>query len=207
MALLPFLVEAVLISLSGVMAPGPITTVVVGKGNESPHAGALVAVGHGIVEFPLMLVVLYGAGQLFNVPAVKVGIAIAGGAFMLYMGVDMFRTLARTSEASMAAADRTPLAAGILLSLGNPYFLLWWGTVGATLVLRAAAFGLLGFLAFALAHWLCDFCWYYFLSAVTYRGSRFFGKRFQQVLLAACGAFLIFFGARFILDGIAAWPA
>lgn len=207
MTLLPFLVEAVLISLSGVMAPGPITTVVVGKGNESPHAGALVAVGHGIVEFPLMLVVLYGAGQLFNIPAVKVGIAIAGGALMLYMGVDMFRTLARTNETSTAVTDHAPLAAGILLSLGNPYFLVWWGTVGAALVLRAAAFGLLGFLAFALAHWLCDFCWYYFLSAVTYRGGRFLGKRFQQVLLAACGAFLFFFGARFILDGIAAWPA
>lgn len=207
MSLLPFLLEAVLISLSGVMAPGPITTVVVGKGSESPHAGALVAVGHGIVEFPLMLAVLYGAGRLFGIPAVKAGIAIAGGAFMLYMGVDMFRALVRFQGAQPLASDRTPLAAGILLSLGNPYFLVWWGTVGAALVLRAVAFGLLGFLAFALAHWLCDFCWYYFLSAVTYRGGKFLGKRFQQVLLAACGAFLLFFGGRFIFDGIAAWPA
>jgi len=207
MSLLPFLLEAVLISLSGVMAPGPITTVVVGKGSESPHAGALVAVGHGIVEFPLMLAVLYGAGRLFGIPAVKAGIAIAGGAFMLYMGVDMFRALARFTGAPPLAAHRSPLAAGLLLSLGNPYFLVWWGTVGAALVLRAVAFGLLGFLAFAVVHWLCDFCWYYFLSAVTYRGGKFLGKRFQQVLLAACGAFLLFFGARFIFDGITAWPA
>ncbi len=58
MSLLGFLFEAVLISLSGVMAPGPMTTVAVGKGSESPHAGALVAVGHAIVELPLMVAVL-----------------------------------------------------------------------------------------------------------------------------------------------------
>lgn len=207
MTILPFLLEAVLISLSGVMAPGPITTVVVGKGSESPHAGALVAIGHGIVEFPLMLAVLYGAGRFFGIPAVKAGIAVAGGAFMLYMGIDMFRTLVHFTDARPLAADRTPLAAGILLSLGNPYFLVWWGTVGAALILRAVAFGMLGFLAFALAHWLCDFCWDYFLSAAAYRGGKFLGKRFQQVLLGACGAFLIFFGARFIFDGISTWPA
>lgn len=55
MALLTFLFTAVIISLSGVMAPGPMTTVTISKGSKSPYAGALIAVGHGIVEFPLCL--------------------------------------------------------------------------------------------------------------------------------------------------------
>jgi len=66
MSLFAFLFEAVLISLSGVMAPGPLATIAVGKGNESPHAGAFVAVGHGIVEFPLMFALLYGAGPVLS---------------------------------------------------------------------------------------------------------------------------------------------
>ncbi len=64
------------------MAPGPLTTVTVGKGNESPHAGAFVAVGHGIVEFPVMLAVLYGAGRLLGISYVKAAIASAGGLFL-----------------------------------------------------------------------------------------------------------------------------
>ena len=60
MSLLLFLFEAVLISLSGVMAPGPMTAFAVGKGSESPHAGALIAIGHGIVEVSLMISVFYG---------------------------------------------------------------------------------------------------------------------------------------------------
>jgi len=50
-----FLLEAALISLSGVLAPGPMTAVTVGEGTRSPHAGAWIAVGHGIIEIPLMI--------------------------------------------------------------------------------------------------------------------------------------------------------
>jgi len=50
-----FLLEAVLISLSGVMAPGPVTAVAVSKGTKSPHVGALIALGHSINPFILLL--------------------------------------------------------------------------------------------------------------------------------------------------------
>jgi hypothetical protein len=52
---LQFLAGAMVISLTGVMAPGPLAAVTVGKGSKAPHAGALVAVGHAVVEFPLMI--------------------------------------------------------------------------------------------------------------------------------------------------------
>jgi len=90
-----FLFESVLISLSGVMAPGPMTTIVVGKGNESPHAGALVAIGHGIIEFPLMFSLLYGAGHLFDLPYVRSAIAFLGGLLLLMMSLEMFRSTDR----------------------------------------------------------------------------------------------------------------
>ena len=85
--LLAFLVDTVLISLSGVMAPGPVTAVTVGKGSESPHAGALVAIGHGIVEFPLIALIFLGFGRLFNMLYVKTAIALVGGALLIYMGI------------------------------------------------------------------------------------------------------------------------
>jgi len=201
MSLLAFLFEAVLISLSGVMAPGPVTTVTVGKGSESPHAGALVAVGHGIVEFPLMLAVFYGAGRLLGMPTVKAVIASAGGLFLLLMSVDMFRSLKR-QDLDAGKSATSPVVAGIVLSAANPYFLVWWGTVGATLILRSIGFGLMGFLALAIVHWLCDFSWCYFLSALSYKGGEFFGQRFQKAVFLLCGVFLLFFGGKFLVDGV-----
>lgn len=199
--LLTFLLEAVLVSLSGVMAPGPITAVTIGKGSDSPHAGALVAVGHGIVEFPLMIAIFYGFGRVFTLTFIRVTIALAGGVLLALMGVGMFRSVSK-AHATPSDYAHSPLVAGVLLSAGSPYFLIWWATVGAALILRSTEFGTAGFLAFAALHWSCDFLWCYFLSALSFTGGHFFGRRFQKTIFAICGVFLLLFSFRSIADGI-----
>jgi len=198
--MLSFLIQTVGISLSGVMAPGPITAVTIGKGNQSPHAGAKIAIGHGIVEFPLMLALYFGFGKLIEYWPVKAAIGFIGGIFLLWMGMGMLKSIAAT--VSSVHEHRSATTAGIVLTAGNPYFLVWWVSVGAFLVFRAMEFGILGFILFAVIHWLCDFLWLYFLSAVTHKGSDFFGKRFQQILFGLCGVFLVFFSGKFIYDAV-----
>jgi len=125
MSLAAFLAEAVLISLSGVMGPGPMTATAVGKGNDSPHAGALMAIGHGIVELPLMIATFYGLGALFSLAYVKAAIAFVGGVFLLVMAIGMFRNLKLSQiEVQSNKYTRSPIIAGVILSLGNPYELL-----------------------------------------------------------------------------------
>jgi threonine/homoserine/homoserine lactone efflux protein len=181
------------------MSPGPITAVTIGQGSRSPHAGALVAIGHGVVEFPLMAAIFFGAGALLAMDPVKAAVFSLGGLFLLFMGIGMLRSIGLV-EVSSHTGVRGPLAAGILLSLWNPYFLIWWATVGATLIAKAVGFGLLGFLLFAVVHWTCDFIWYYFLSAVSFKGGHVFGAAFQRVVFAVCGTFLLFFGWKFLFD-------
>lgn len=201
MPFLTFLFEAVFISLSGVMAPGPITTVTVAKGSDSPHAGAMVAIGHGMVEFPLMISIFYGIGYFFNLPQVKAAIAFLGGLFLLSMGLNMIRSIKQT-EVTLTNQARSPILAGLLLSLGNPYFLVWWVTVGAALVLRSATFGMWAFVVFAFLHWLCDFFWCYFLSALSFKGGHFFGRGFQKIVFLISGVLLLFFSGKFIVDAV-----
>jgi threonine/homoserine/homoserine lactone efflux protein len=201
MRFLAFISEAFLISLSGVIAPGPVTAVTIGKGNESPHAGALIAIGHGVIEVPLMISMLYGFGYLLNLSHTKLVIAFVGGLFLLFMGVSMFRRGMQVQATSKMYAH-PPIVAGILLSLGNPYFLIWWATVGAALILRSVSFGTVAFIIFALVHWLCDFLWYYFLSVLSFKGGQFFGKRFQKIAFATCGVILLFFSGKFIIDAV-----
>jgi threonine/homoserine/homoserine lactone efflux protein len=212
MALAGFLLETVTISMSGVMAPGPITAVTVSKGSESPHAGAWVAIGHGIVEFPLLLLIFYGFGRWFGLPAVQTGIALAGGLFLLYMGIGMLHSVPRAYvEATretiptepqtiriLAQGGRRPVAAGVLLCLGNPYFLIWWATIGTALTMRSAQYGIGGLLAFASVHWSCDFVWSYLLSMLSFRGGRVFGQKFQQVVGLVCGTFLVLMAGKYL---------
>lgn len=197
-----FLSEAVLISLSGVLAPGPISAVIVGKGSQSPHAGAWVAIGHGMVEIPLMVAVFFGVGSLMDSLIIRTIIAILGGGFIIWMGIGMLSSI-RQGELEGRADSRSPVLAGILFSIGNPYFLIWWVTIGAALILRSVEFGLFGFLAFAAGHWLCDLLWDWFLSMLAFKGGQFFGHRFQQAIFLLSGVMLLFFGGRLLYTGIA----
>lgn len=194
-----FLLQAVLISLSGVMAPGPLTVVVVGKGSRSPHAGTLIALGHGVVEFPLMLLILVGLGPLLQHATAAAAIGLAGGLVLLWMAIGLLRSL-RAGSQKESHRGTTPFMAGILMSAGNPYFLVWWATVGATLVFRAWEFGLWQFLLFAVIHWSMDLIWYFVLSSASYRGTKLLGDRFLAGVRLACGVLLLFFGTRFLID-------
>lgn len=201
MTLAPFLAQTVLISLSGVMAPGALTAVTLGKGTRSPSAGAWIAVGHGLFEVPLILAIFFGFGALFDITSVKLGLLIIGGLILLWMGVDMIKAM-RAAEVVRTGGRRSPLVTGIALSAGNPYFLIWWATVGAALIFQAVEFGWLGLFLFILFHWLCDLIWLTVLSSVSYKGGHLFGTRFQQIVFAVCGSLLILLSVRFIWHGI-----
>ncbi|GAH81903.1 unnamed protein product, partial [marine sediment metagenome] len=150
---------------------------------------------------PLIISIFYGFGYLLKLNYVKEVIAFVGGLFLLFMGISMFRSI-KQIDVNSKKSTHLPIIDGILLSLWNPYFLIWWATVGATLIFRSISFGMLGFLFFMLFHWLCDFFWCYFLSILSFRGGQYFGKKFQKIVSTICGTFLLFFGGKFIYDTI-----
>ena len=198
--LFAFLAKAVVISLSGVLAPGPMTAATLAAGTRHRHAGALLAVGHGLIELPLMLLIMLGMGRLFAVEGVKLGIGLAGGAVLLIMAVATLRELRRPQTAAGPPPRRSPILTGVVLSGGNPYFLLWWATIGLALATQAAELGALAFGLFAVIHWLCDLAWLEALSLASFKGSRLMGPRSQKIVLAVCAAALLLFGLKFITD-------
>ena len=199
--MIAFIFQVVAISLSGAMAPGPMTAVTVGKGSESARAGIWIALGHSIVEIPLMVAILYGLGVIIENPPVKLTIFVVGSIFLFLMGWDMFAGL-RQSDVNRIDSKHSPLVSGIFLSAANPYFLIWWATIGAALLLQARVFGWMGFVVFAVVHSLCDLIWLSFLSFASNRGGQTFGTLFQKIVFVICGLFLFFFSVKFLLDGI-----
>ena len=200
-----FLIQAILISLSGVMAPGPLTVVVVGKGAKSPRAGALIALGHGAVEFPLMILIVLGLGPLFQHDVFATSVGLAGGGVLLWMAAGLLLSL-RRGGAQEATPERlreaSPFMAGVLMTGGNPYFIIWWATVGATLVFRAWGYGVWQFAVFAVVHWSLDLIWYYFLSSAAFKGTKLLGDRFLKGVSLVAGLMLFYFGIHFLAGAI-----
>ena len=193
-----------MISLSGVMAPGPVTAAAIGMGARSRYAGMLIAIGHGIVEFPLMILIVLGMGRILKLPTAQIAIGLAGGAFLLMMAIGMLRSLRSAEIQETKVTKSEPMLAGIILSAGNPYFLFWWATVGLALATTATGMGIWAFALFAVVHWLCDFIWLGALSWASFKGTGLFGPLSQRIVLNICAVALFFFGLFFIYKAVAA---
>jgi threonine/homoserine/homoserine lactone efflux protein len=197
-----FLASVMLISLSGVLMPGPLFAVTLKKAAKSKISGALIAVGHGIVEFPLMFLIFFVLSQ-FEIPSiVLVAVGLIGGFLMIFMGVQMFRNRHKQDEVTVNL-KRDSVLAGVYTTAVNAGFILWWLTIGTTLILNAQLFGLLGFSVFAGVHWLCDFSWYTVAALVIFKSQRFWTERTRMGIMLFCVVVFIGFGAYFM--GSALW--
>jgi threonine/homoserine/homoserine lactone efflux protein len=194
-----FLLSAILISLSGVMSPGPLFAVTIAKASREKNAGILISLGHGVVEFPLMFLIYFGFAWVFTSDFTQKAIGLVGGALMIYLGFRMLKTRRETEEKS-SYFKYGSIASGILATVGNPYFLLWWATIGAFLVMNAALFGLIGFSIFAIIHWSCDLVWNIFVSLMVFKSRRFWTKRVNEIVFGFCFIILTGFGAWFIIS-------
>ena len=198
--MLLFLFRVVVISLSGVMAPGPVTAVAIAMGARSRYAGILIAVGHGIIEFPLMILIMLGMDKLLKSTNTKIVIGLAGGVFLLVMAIQMICSIKNSENQEVKVTKTRPITAGIILSVSNPYFLLWWATVGLTLAMSAKELGIWAFALFAVIHWLCDLIWLAALSLASFKGASLLGPGRQKFVLLICSMALIGFGLFFIYN-------
>jgi len=192
-----FLFSVIVISLSGVMMPGPVFAMTVARSYKSSLAGPLVALGHGVIEIPLMLLIYFGFASFFKLGAVQVIIGVAGGFILIWMGLSMIRNRA-TQLTESEDPPYSSLVGGVITSTANPYFFLWWATIGSALIMRSIAFGIIGFVLLMIVHWSCDLIWYSLVSLTVHRTNHLWGSRLHEIIFIVCGLLLLGFGIWFI---------
>ena len=191
-----FLLSAVGISLTGVMLPGPMTAATIAKGYGDKNAGAWIAVGHAVIEIPLIAAIYLGLGHFLGSSQVVNIIYVVGGLALFYLGFRMFRSSSGLLG-EVGGLPSSPLVTGIVITGTNPAFYVWWVTVGMALIAGAAEFGLNGILLFTLVHWPCDLAWYQFLSVGTFKSRKWWTQKVQKIVFTVCALILIGFGAWF----------
>jgi len=192
-------------SLSGVMAPGPMFTVTLAKSLKSPWAGVLVSLGHAVIEVPLILLVYFGLANFFQNDIVKVALGVLGGGMIVWMGIDLYRARRKLAREGKDTSYNAFIA-GILMSGLNPFFLVWWVTVGSLLLMNFMnAVGVWGLPLFISVHWLCDLVWLSVVSFTIYRTHSFWGEKTQEWVFIVLSLVLLYFGGQFIVKGIIAY--
>lgn len=205
MSVLDFGVEVVAISASGVLAPGPLFfTNMLYATKQGARAGLKVACGHTIVE--LLLIVLL-AIELFTFTAAAQYarmIGLVGGLGILGFALLQIASVIRKKGPRTGltiAGNKDPVIAGIALSALNPFFLIWWFTVGLKLVADSATFGLSAGIAilFAFHIWM-DYAWLAGTAYLASKGRSMLQSKYYPVLLMGLAAVLLYYGILFILE-------
>jgi threonine/homoserine/homoserine lactone efflux protein len=177
--------------------PGPLFAVTLKRAEKSKISGVLIAIGHGIVEFPLMFLIYFALSE-FTIPRiVQVLVGLIGGALMIFIGIQNFRDRNK-QETVTVSPMRDTIFAGVYTTAINAGFILWWLTVGTTLILNARLFGLLGFSIFTGVHWLTDFSWLTIAAFFVFKSQRFWNRRVRFGITMFCVAVFIGFGLYFI---------
>ncbi|MDR2707976.1 MAG: LysE family translocator, partial [Nitrososphaerota archaeon] len=198
-----FLSSVIMISLSGVLMPGPLFAITLQKAAKSKIAGALIGLGHGIVEFPVMLLIYFLLSQ-FTIPtSVQSVIGIIGGSFMIFMGIHTLKNRNR-QDTSSVSLKRDSIIAGIWTSAASAGFIIWWLTIGTVLIANAQLFGFPGFCVFAGVHWSVDFIWYTLLGFLVFKSQKFWNKKVHYTITLFCAGVFLLFGIYFISSAIMA---
>ncbi|MGB8648716.1 MAG: LysE family transporter [Anaerolineae bacterium] len=199
------------VGFSGAASPGPVSTFCLTEGARRGFwAGPRITLGHALIELGMVLLLALGLGPILAQPLITACIALFGGGFLLWMGWDLAtgawrRKLTLDLDARAEPKGITRLGsvpAGAVISVLNPYWFLWWATIGASYVITALTFGVVGLLAFYLGHILADLTWNSLLTFIASSGRRVLSPEFYRWLLIAFGLFLIGFSFYFLFTGI-----
>ena len=215
MSILFVFTTAYVVALSGALMPGPLLTVTIKESlQQGWRSGILISVGHGLAEITLLVLFALGLNRLLHMQWISVVIGIVGGLVLLYMGADICRSVFRGALdldlnqsqtgnlPSGAASYLSLLKSGIIASVANPYWVLWWFTIGILYVTQALQAGILGLGFFYAGHFLADLSWFTVVAIAVATGKRFLSPTAYRGIMGVCGIFLIVLAVYFIYHGI-----
>jgi len=194
-----------LIALSGALMPGPLLSVTI---SESIQRGALagprIIAGHAILEMALIAALMLGLAPFLADEGVFAVIALGGAFFLLWMAFGMFRSLPglRIELGDAPSGGTGHVLTGITMSLANPYWVLWWATIGLGYVLYCRQFGIAGIACFFSGHILADFLWYGAVSLAMAKGRHLMSDGLYRALIGVCAGVLVFFSGYFVYAGL-----
>jgi threonine/homoserine/homoserine lactone efflux protein len=205
--LLGIFITSFIVALSGALMPGPLLTATIGESSRhGSAAGPLLMAGHALLELALIALLFLGLAPLLKNTMVTAIISIVGGIILLWLAYGMFRSLSGLSldqEVKLTQGGKRRLvAAGILVSLSNPYWTIWWATIGLAYILQAQMFGITGVIVFFIGHILADFAWYSFISLTVGSGRKMLTPIIYRGVVVVCALFLVGFAAWFLVGGI-----
>jgi len=207
MSLLALFFASFWVGFSGALMPGPLLTVNIAESTRKGFwTGPILIGGHAIAELFVVLALAVGLSTLLASKTALTIIGILGGIALVLMGGamlhDIFRGKISFDPDQPGSSSGLLVGKGITASLSNPYWFVWWATVGSAFLSDSLVHGPIGPVVFYFGHIMSDLVWYTFVSFMVASGKKLLAGKPFYVLITICALFLVFIGIRFIIEAI-----
>lgn len=204
---LGFISTVVLVTASGALAPGPLFVVTISEGSQSgAKAGILFSMAHMLVEFTLVMLLAGGLFTIANEPIIRPIVGISGGIVLLVFGAMQIRNSLETKfheDRIEKKQMRNLLLTGLAFTGLNPFFIVWWLTAGANLVLLSLEFAsFTGVLLMYACHVWMDYIWLTSVAHLAKIGTNVARIKLYRIIMTAFGGILIYFGLIFLITSV-----
>jgi threonine/homoserine/homoserine lactone efflux protein len=186
------------IGLTGALAPGPTLVATINASITGDWTtGLKVSLGHVIVELFLVILILLGLATV-AVPYTSAIAGIGGIALIAFGALTIAGSRRATMRTSSPQTVANPYMAGLVTSAANPYFWIWWLSIGSAMIIAGLQGGLVLVGALMIGHWSADTVWLTLVSTGVSKGRTIVPDSTYQKIIALCGIFLILFGAYYL---------
>jgi len=202
--------SAFAIGFSGALMPGPLLGLTIDVGiKKGAKGGLLLGIGHALLELITVILLMIGLKEFIASPIVSGIIGMVGGLVLLLMGLDMFISAyknkvsledLKTGEHKYSGPKL--IIKGITVSISNPYFILWWASIGMALLLDSLKVGIVGIALVYIGHILSDISWFTFVAFSMSKSKKLMSPRVYRGLIMSLGIFVSGFAIYFINSGI-----
>tara|TARA_B110000037_G_C16934540_1_gene430051 strand:+ start:194 stop:814 length:621 start_codon:yes stop_codon:yes gene_type:complete len=202
--IIEFAILVIIISASGVMSPGPLFAANITYGlREGVKSGIKIAIGHSIVELPLVILLGIGVFSLEIFPEFRTIISIFGAITLFVFAGIQIKTILKKNKNISLKPKQGPIVTGILLSALNPFFIVWWLTIGFKLISDAMLiWAFAGILIVFVFHIWMDFAWLGITAFLASKSRKIISNRNYKIMILLLSLTLIYFGITFLMDAI-----
>ncbi len=200
--IIEFAIIVIVISASGVMAPGPLFAANISYGlREGAKSGVKMAIGHTIVEFPLVILLGIGVFSLEIFPEFRMIISVVGAITLFVFALVQIKTVLQNNKNITSTPKHGSLVTGIILSALNPFFIIWWLTIGFKLISDAMwIWAFSGIVIVFFLHIWMDFAWLGGISFLASKSSKILSNRNYKFIMIGLSLLLVYFGITFLVD-------
>ena len=209
MTLVEMGLQIILVSISGVFSPGPLLFANLALSKYGGFwSGIKIAIGHTIIELPVIIllslpfVVFSPVNMTFSIMKI---ISFIAGAFLIVFAILYVVRIIRANDSPHTAINtsriQNPYLAGIMFTSLNPFFIVWWTTVGVKLI--SDSISLLGYpagIAFLFfVHIWMDYAWLGLSSYLASRGFNIIRSEYHRYITILLTVPLFYYGVYFVL--------